>query len=114
MKPLDTIIKAIKTGDFVTANEAFNNIMQSKVSALIANERRDVGKKLNEAKEENKCELCGGKQNVKRVDDTWICGECDIEEDANCNNCDKPWSEHSDSDKSECREETKKRIADYK
>lgn len=55
------------------------------------------GVQMSEAKEEeHRCEMCGSKKDVKKVDDTYICKECDIEESVNedfsdykCDKCGK-------------------------
>lgn len=91
VRPMTTaqlLLRAIKTRNLAEAHDLFGKVMARKVKRALQEEKESLVSDADKDKEEvqseaaeNKCELCGSKKNVKRVDDTWLCAGCDVEED---------------------------------
>ena len=86
MSKTTQLVEAIvgKKRDFTIANELSANILQERVTERLNEERKTVfkaGFTLKEAKEPEKCEMCGSKEGIKTAPDgTKLCRDCDVED----------------------------------
>lgn len=78
------LLEAIRAKDWHTANVLFEQSMQERMVTRIDDIKTRVM-----MEDEKRCEMCGSKKNVRMVDDTPICKECDVEESEELNSMEK-------------------------